>query len=362
MFEAFRGTTFPSILLSGAGSSSKLQSQIESLRVGPGPVVFFLDPFVANANILASIWVAGPFTFVVDVGQEPSTGYVDKLASEIQNLCQRSLPSLMVAIGGGITMDLAKAVSVCLTNSQNSSKMQGWDKPTKSGIIKIAVPTISGTGAEASRTAVLTNTQSGLKLGINSDFTKFDCVILDADLISTVPTNLFFFNAMDAYLHAVEVLEGHYRNSFSDFFAKSARQILEEIFDSQDPRSVSNHEHLMMASYLAGLALTSSFVGLVHPLSAAIGVEYKIPHSLANLLALRGLKAHYPNTHDRIFGWADKLDVTVPSLGEVWNAETDASKLYSEMVKHELPVRNALGQDWQTDFTFEKFQLLLKEM
>jgi 3-deoxy-alpha-D-manno-octulosonate 8-oxidase len=298
----------------------------------------------------------------MDVGQEPSTGYVDELVSEIQNICKPNLPSLMVAIGGGITMDLAKAVSVCLTNSQNASEMQGWDKPAVAGITKIAVPTISGTGAEASRTAVLTNTQTGLKLGINSNFTKFDCVILDPDLIRTVPNNLFFFNAMDAYLHAVEVLDGHYRNSFSDYFAKSARKIVEDIFDSQDPRSESNHERLMMASYLAGLALTSSFVGLVHPLSAAIGVEYKIPHSLANLVALRGLQAYYPETHGRIFGWADNLGVTVPPLDEVWDAEPDATGLYSEMIKHELPVRNALGQNWRTDFTFEKFQLLLKEM
>ena len=85
-------------------------------------------------------------------------------------------------MGGGIAIDVAKAISNLLTNSGSAADYQGWDLVKHPGVFKIGIPTLSGTGAEATRTCVLTNKENGLKLGMNSDFTVYDQVILDPNL------------------------------------------------------------------------------------------------------------------------------------------------------------------------------------
>ena len=105
-------------------------------------------------------------------------------------------------------MDSAKAVSNLLTNGGMAERYQGWDLVKIPGIFKIGIPTISGTGAEATRTCVMTNSASSLKLGMNSDFTVFDHVIMDPDLTATVPRDQYFFTGMDAYIHAQKLWQG----------------------------------------------------------------------------------------------------------------------------------------------------------
>ena len=100
------------------------------------------------------------------------------------------LPSGIVGIGGGTLLDLAKAVAIMATNNGSSSEYQGWDLVHKPALYHVGVPTISGTGAEVSRTTVLLGPDK--KLGINSDFTTYDQVILDPDLTKTVPKEQWF--------------------------------------------------------------------------------------------------------------------------------------------------------------------------
>ena len=127
-------------------------------------------------------------------------------------------------------MDIAKAVSNMLTNPGSASNYQGWDLVRNPGIFKIGIPTVSGTGCEATRTCVMTNKETGLKLGMNSDFTVFDQVILDPDLIKTVPDNQYFYTGMDAYIHCIESINGAYRNAVGDAFSEQTLTLCREVF------------------------------------------------------------------------------------------------------------------------------------
>ena len=109
---------------------------------------------------------------------------------------QDNKPVAVIAIGGGSTLDTVKAVSNLLNNPGVAEDYQGWDLVKNPGIYKIGVPTISGTGAEASRTCVMTNYKKNLKLGMNSEFTIYDQLILDSDLSKTVPRDQYFYTAM----------------------------------------------------------------------------------------------------------------------------------------------------------------------
>ena len=113
-----------------------------------------------------------------DVTHEPKTTHVDALAKQLKE--EFGMISGIIGIGGGSAMDLAKAVSLMMTNPGSSADYQGWDLVKFPGVYKAGIPTLSGTGAEVSRTTVLTGPTR--KLGMNSDFTPFNQIVLDPEL------------------------------------------------------------------------------------------------------------------------------------------------------------------------------------
>ena len=137
------------------------------------------DVFESNTSLISRISLLyDDYIIFISSEEEPKTTQVDTLVEDII-LKTKAIPSGIIGIGGGTVMDLAKSVSVMLTNNGSSEEYQGWDLLKYPGVYHVGVPTISGTGAEVSRTAVLSG--SKLKLGLNSDFTPFDQVILHSE-------------------------------------------------------------------------------------------------------------------------------------------------------------------------------------
>ncbi|MEY4228927.1 MAG: hypothetical protein RLZ84_1519, partial [Actinomycetota bacterium] len=169
--------------------------------------MYLVDSFFADRQDLMTRLGARTTDIVrfVDATDEPTTDGIDVITNEIRGQLG-DMPATIVGFGGGTTMDTAKAVANLLTNGGKAADYQGWDLVKLPGVHKIAVPTISGTGSEATRTCVMTNTASGLKLGMNSDFTVFDQMVLDPDLTATVPRDQYFYTGMDAYIHCIEAL------------------------------------------------------------------------------------------------------------------------------------------------------------
>ncbi len=146
-----------------------------------GFVVFVLDEIFKDKALEGRIpQHEGDLLVHVSVVDEPKTTQIDMLVEQINNYSP-VLPDAVVGIGGGSTMDIAKAVSLMLTNPGSSADYQGWDLIKNPAVYKIGIPTLSGTGAEVSRTAILTGPDK--KLGINSDYTLYDQMMLDPELI-----------------------------------------------------------------------------------------------------------------------------------------------------------------------------------
>ena len=161
-----------------------------------------------------------------DVTYEPKTTYVDSLANGLKE--EFGKVSGVIGIGGGSTMDLAKAVSLMMNNPGSSADYQGWDLVKQPGVYKVGIPTLSGTGAEVSRTTVLTGPTR--KLGMNSDFTPFSQIVLDPTLTSNAPANQRFYTGMDCYIHCIESLEGTYLNEFSKSYGEKALELCQNVF------------------------------------------------------------------------------------------------------------------------------------
>jgi len=349
----------------GEGAITELPNQLASLRAkqDDGAVIFFVDEFFRDQpDTLDGLGCEnGDEMLFVSTADEPTTDYIDEQVKVLQEKGYTK-PAVIVGVGGGITMDVAKAVSNLLTNGGKAEEYQGWDLVKQAGVYKIAIPTLSGTGAEATRTCVMTNKKSGLKLGMNSDYTVFDQIIMDPDLTATVPRNQYFYTGMDAYIHCVEALNGGYRNAIGDAFSDQTIQLSRDVFNSQDMMTDDNRSKMMVASYLGGCAIATSYVGVVHPFSAGLSVVLGTHHCVANCIIMRAMEEFYPKEYDEFWGMVDQQNVEIPE-GICSNlSDVQYEQLYASTIIHEKPLTNALGEGFRSILTKDKVIDIFKEI
>lgn len=348
----------------GKGSLSELAPIIQNMREQKrAPAAYFIDEFFqTNTAIKDGIGLLpeDSITFI-STKEEPSTIFVDNVVKRLISN-GHSHPAVIIGIGGGITMDIAKAVANLLTNGGQAADYQGWDLVKVPGIFKIAVPTISGTGAEATRTCVMTNKASGLKLGMNSDFTVYDQVIMDPELTKTVPRNQYFYTGMDAFIHSFESLSGNYRNMIGDSLSEKTIDLCKTVFLDGDMMESENRERLMIASYLGGCAIASGYVGLVHPFSAGLSVVLGTHHCIANCIVMNAMEEFYPEEFSMFQQMIKKQNIELPQnvCSELTDAEYD--QLYEAVLIHEKPLTNALGVAFRNILTPHKVREIFEKM
>src|SRR4051812_10567079 len=229
----FRNFKMVSYVVFGRGSFNQLDEILASVRKKNLPIIFLIDHFFSpevNASgkqLLNQIPLHGNDKMVfADVTYEPKTSYVDKLTQQLKD--EFGNIRGIIGIGGGSTMDLAKAVALMMNNPGSSADYQGWDLVKNPGVYKAGIPTLTGTGAEVSRTCVLTGPTK--KLGMNSDFTPFDQIVLDPELTANAPNNQRFYTGMDCYIHCIESLQGTYLNEFSKSYGEKALELCRYVF------------------------------------------------------------------------------------------------------------------------------------
>ena len=330
------------------------------------PVIFVIDEFFQDQTTLfRNLPVrANDSVRFVPTQEEPTTEYINALYGDVvQEVVEvQGSPCAIVGIGGGITLDTAKAVSNLLGNGGRAEDYQGWDLLKVPGIFKIGIPTISGTGAEATRTCVMTSKATGLKLGMNSDFTVFDQLIMDPDLTRTVPRRQYFFTGMDAFIHCIEGLSGSYRNPIGDVLSEKCIELCRRVFLSEDMQTDQSRANLMVASYLGGCAVATSYVGVVHPFSAGLSVVLGLHHGVANCIALNGLKEFYPAAHDELAEMLERQKVDLPQSVCANLSEEQFGMLYESTVVHEKPLINALGVDYKKVLTRDRVREIFSRM
>lgn len=290
---------------------------------------------------------------------EPTTEQIDHIRDTVLN--SKGLPSGVVGIGGGSIMDIAKASSLMFTNEGSSTKYQGLNLIKKPGIYHLGVPTISGTGAECSMTAVLTGPEK--KLGLKCDWTVFNQVILDPDLIATVPTDWWFYAGMDTYIHCIESENGILNNAFSHAYAEQALKLCKDIFVNEGcGQTPENDEKLMVASLMGGLSLTYSEVGACHALSYGLSKILKMRHCFANCVAFQHLGDFYGDSVIEFEKMLEVHKIELPKgLAATW---TDEQITDMAVVAYNLPHmwNHAAGPDWKEKITVDTIKELYKRL
>ncbi|MBQ7618338.1 MAG: iron-containing alcohol dehydrogenase [Desulfovibrio sp.] len=339
--------------LIGQGSLAQLASVLEKRRAAvAGPAIFFLDHFFKDHDLKSRLPLdPKDFLLFVDTTDEPTTTGVDQYTKEVKDFLNGKLPCALLAFGGGSTLDTCKCVGNLLTNPGKSEDYQGWELVKNPAPYKIAVPTLSGTGSETSRTGIVCNEAKNLKLGMNSDFTMFDQVILDPDLTRTVPRNQYFYTGIDTYMHCFESLTGSYRNTVVDALSEKAIDLCKRVFLSQDMMSDENRELMMIASFLGGMA--AGFVGTVHPVSAGLSMVLHMHHGLANCYALSVQEDIYPEHYRDFMVMLEKQHIDLPKGICQGLSQEQFKALYEASIVHEKPLSNRLGPNFKEIFTLE---------
>ncbi|PCI40933.1 MAG: alcohol dehydrogenase [Rhodospirillaceae bacterium] len=346
----------------GEGAIDHLETMIDvRLEQTPGSVLFLMDHYFKSSALVKGLPVRDEDALIfVDSTHEPTTDQLDALTGDVRAL--EKMPAVIVAIGGGSTLDIGKGMANLLTNGGKSEDYQGWDLVKVPGIFKIGVPTLSGTGAEGSRTCVLMNHSKNLKLGMNSDFTVYDRLILDPNLTDSVPKDQYFYSGMDTYIHCIESLQGRFRNAFADACSDQALKICRDIFLSDDMQSLGNREQMMVASFLGGSAIGNSFVGLVHPLSAGLSMVLGLHHCVANCIVMNVMDEFYPQETKEFKTMAKANGVDIPQGVCAELDEQQMQQLFDASIVHEKPLVNALGDDFKEILTFKKVSELFRLM
>ncbi len=315
----------PGTILHGGGARQRLPELIGFLRAQH--ILIVTDPGVVALGVVKEmeslLHKAGLETTVFDdVHPDPT---VDNVTAGVRAL-EKSGADLILAVGGGSPIDTAKVIAVVPENPGQLSDFMGLHKITRPGVPVIAVPTTAGTGSEATKVAVITDTEHAVKMMMLSRPLLPAAAVVDYELTLTMPQALTAAVGVDTLTHGLEAYVSAKANAQTDPLALSCIQLVSKhlLRAWTDPNDRPAREGMMLAACQGGMAFSNSSVCLVHGMSRPIGALFHLPHGLSNAVLLPAVTrfsitegtARYAAAA-RCAGCADNTDTDAAAAGKL---------------------------------------------
>lgn len=276
----------PKNVIGGENSIDKLRDIISK---GYKRAVIFTGQVIIETgliSIIEDILNEGNLEYKItsDIPIEPTYEEAQKVIDEFKSYNA----DLIIAVGGGSTIDIAKLASVLSTDEYLVKDLLDNPSLAKKQVNSIIIPTTAGTGAEATPNAIVAVPEEELKVGIVNPEMLPDYVILDARTLKTVPFSVAASTGIDTLCHAIECITSNKANPFSDTFAyRSIDLVLKNLVDAcYDKENMDAKKEMLLASFYGGVAITSSGTTGVHALSYPLGGKYHIAHGVSNAILL----------------------------------------------------------------------------
>lgn len=271
-------------LTGGAGTRAQAGALALALAAQGEHVLFVADPGLAAsgfADEIRSSFRKAKLRFATfsDFGSDPGIDKVDAAAEQ----ARLHSSAIVVAFGGGSALDLGKAVAAIAKTRKSALYYELCRKPfPKSRLKSICIPTTSGTGAETTRTAIVTRADKA-KVWLWSESIKADEVILDPELTVSLPAHLTAATGIDALVHAVEAATNRNANSAKNFFAYEAIRLIARHLETavRDPNNLPARAAVQHAAALAGIAIDNGGTAIAHNIGHAMGSLCSIHHGRA---------------------------------------------------------------------------------
>ena len=203
--------------------------------------------------------------------------------------CKNAGADVIVAVGGGSSIDTAKGISIVMTNPDRADivSLNGLSNTENKGMPIIALPTTSGTAAEVTINYVITDEEREIKMVCVDPNDIPVLAIVDSDLMASMPKSIAAATGMDALTHAVEgyITKGH--NTMSDMFHMEAIKLIFKYLSSAvNEKDEEAIEMMGLAQYIAGMGFSNVGLGIVHSMAHQLGAVYDTPHGIANAILL----------------------------------------------------------------------------
>ena len=272
----------------GKGAREELAQEIKNRG--------FKKAFVVTDKSLAECGVINKVTDVLEKAGIPFEVYSEvKPNPTIKNVtdgieaCKKSGADVIVAVGGGSSIDTAKGISIVMTNPDRADivSLNGASNTVNRGMPVIALPTTSGTAAEVTINYVITDEEREVKMVCVDPHDIPIMAIVDSDLMATMPKSLASATGMDALTHAVEGYITKAHNTMSDMFhMKAIKLIFKYLPSAVNEKDEEAIEMMGLAQYIAGMGFSNVGLGIVHSMAHQLGAVYDTPHGLANAILL----------------------------------------------------------------------------
>ncbi len=274
-------------IISGNGSIACIGEEVKNS--GYNKVFIVTDAFIGNSDVLKKIKTSleeKEISYIVFDEVLPNP--IDSECVRVAQMIKESGADAVIGVGGGSSMDQAKAAAALVTNGGTCKDWDGIFLEQKMHPV-ICIPTSAGTGSEVTFVAVITDPERKFKMSV-FDPEKLipETAILDPELTLSLPPLMTAATGVDALTHAIEAYTSKLSNELTDGIAIRAMEIiienLEKAVHSGD--DIDARENMLIGSMMAGMAFINSNVGAVHAISETIGAWYGVPHGIANSIFL----------------------------------------------------------------------------
>jgi alcohol dehydrogenase len=286
--NAFQFQTVPSIV-SEFGLSRRLGAFLRENKYQQHRAAVLTDRFLHEGGVirpaLDSLREHGYELIVIDnVIADPP----ERIVHEAVDRLRDANIELVIGLGGGSSLDVAKLTAILVRSKQSLNEMYGIGKVTGSRLPMVLIPTTAGTGSEVTPIAVITTGET-TKMGVVSPVLYADMALVDAELTLGLPPKATAATGIDAMVHAIEAYTSqHKKNPVSDALAKAALGLLAPnlVTACRNGRDRAAREAMLLGAMLAGQAFANAPVAAVHALAYPIGGIFHVPHGHSNALVL----------------------------------------------------------------------------
>lgn len=288
MADAFRFQTVPTLIVE-SGAARRLGVLLRERYPALSRLCFVTDGFLHRSGLLApalaDLAASGWTVTVVDnvVADPPEHVVLEAVARARDAQAQ-----IVVGLGGGSSMDVAKLLAVLLASQQTLGEMYGVGRVQGERLPLVQIPTTAGTGSEVTAVSIVTVGEAA-KMGVVAPQLIADLAILDAELTLGLPPSATAATGIDAMVHAIEAYtSARLKNPISDMLAVRALQLLSThlLRACRDGQDRTAREAMLLGATFAGQAFANAPVAAVHALAYPIGGIYHVPHGLSNALVL----------------------------------------------------------------------------
>jgi len=276
----------PSVIVNGPGAAK----EVGNFAKGLGKKALLvtdanLEQLGLPNEVMKSLEIAGvPFAIFSRVVIEPTQDNVE----EGLKAYKEAGVDFLIAVGGGSSMDTAKAIGALATNTGKISDFMGSNKIPKPAAPIIAIPTTAGTGSEVTPFAIITDTAKDVKMLIASPNILPRVALVDPLMTLTMPQDITAATGLDALTHAIEAYVSVKAQPVTDTLALQAIRLIaanvRQAWSNGD--NLEARTNMLIGSLHAGLAFANSSVALVHGMARPIGAYFHVPHGVSNAALL----------------------------------------------------------------------------